>query len=225
MTGPVIQGPAAAGPTLVYHFTHLDNLDSILAAGRLVCDASVRDLPGFTEVGDVAIKDRRRQRAIPTGPGGTVADYVPCYFGTRSPMMFRIFYDHRDGVPGRYPDGVDPLVYLVSSVEAITAAGLAWVGSDGNCTMAHTRFTTDVAELITMVDWPLMAEKYWTNTSEDSDRVRRRSAEFLVHRELPTTALLGYAVRTQDRAEQLARVLARHGHDDSYRVVRPQWYP
>jgi hypothetical protein len=68
--------------------------------------------------------------------------------------------------------------------------------------MAPTRFTTQVGELTAMVDWPLMTETYWKNTPEDSDRVRRRSAEFLVHRELPVTALLGYAVRTQERAAQ-----------------------
>jgi hypothetical protein len=220
-----VTAPNGPSRTLIYHFTHIDNVESILAAGRLVGDVLVRELPGFTEVGDVAIKDRRRRRSIPVGPGGTVADYVPFYFAPRSPMMFRIFYDHRDGAPERYPDGVDPLVYLVSSVDAVVEAGLTWVGSDGNCTMAPTRFTTDVAELTAMVDWPLMTETYWTNTPEDSDRVRRRSAEFLVHRELPVTALLGYAVRTKERAAQLEEVLARHDQETSYRTVRPEWYP
>jgi ssDNA thymidine ADP-ribosyltransferase, DarT len=217
--------PEAPPRTLIYHFTHLDNMESILAAGHVACDILVRQQATFTEVGDAAIKDRRRQRVIPVDPGGTVADYVPFYFAPRSPMMFRIFYDHRDATPDRYPAGVDPLVYLVSSVETIVSAGLTWVGSDGNSTMDPTRFTTDLPELVSLVDWPLMTEKYWKNTPEDGDRVRRRAAEFLVHQRVPLSAILGYAVRTGQRAEELAEVLARHGQQDSYVAVRPEWYP
>jgi hypothetical protein len=210
---------------LIYHFTHLDNLPSILAEGQLVCDAQMQQRPGFTEVGDLSIKERRRSREIPTGPGGTVADYVPFYFAARSPMMFRIYYDCRDSATGRYPEGVDPLVYLVSSVDAITGAGLHWVASDGNSSMGPTRFTTDLATMAGFIDWPLMEEQYWKNTQDDGDRVRRRSAEFLVHGAAPVSAVIGYAVRTPEREAQLLAVLQASGHSGSYCSVRPDWYP
>jgi hypothetical protein len=63
-------------------------------------------LPGSAgEVGDPQIKERCRNRAVNTGPGGTIGDYVPFYFAPRSPMLYRIACDHRDGVSGRYADG------------------------------------------------------------------------------------------------------------------------
>ena len=105
------------------HFTHIDNLPAILDAGELVADSSAGGLP-IREVGDTEVKARRRQRMVGLPPGGVVADYVPFYFAPRSPMMYRIACDHRDGVAGRYPGGDDPLVYLVSSVDRVQAAGL-----------------------------------------------------------------------------------------------------
>lgn len=59
---------------LIYHFTHVDNLPSILAGGQVLCDGQMQKQRAFTEVGDLMIKDRRRRRTIPAGPGGTVAD-------------------------------------------------------------------------------------------------------------------------------------------------------
>ncbi|SCL28590.1 protein of unknown function [Micromonospora nigra] len=146
--------------TLILHFTHVDNLPGILAAGRLFPDGAVGQRLA-TDVGAIDIKARRRSRPVPCLPGGFVSDYVPFYFAGRSPMMYRIACEHRDGVVGRYPDG---------------------------------------------------------------DRVRRRSAEFLVHREFPLDLLTGYAVRTQERREQVTRVLRTAGIIDAYVGVRGDWY-
>jgi hypothetical protein len=74
----------------ILHFTHIDNLPAIVADGRLSCDVRARLGRTVVEVGDADIKDVRRRRPVPCRPGGRVGDYVPFYFGPRSPMMFRI---------------------------------------------------------------------------------------------------------------------------------------
>jgi hypothetical protein len=56
-----------------------------------------------------------------------VADYVPFYFAPRSPMLYKL---HKGGVPN-YTNGQDPLVYLVSSAEAVAASGASFVFSGG----------------------------------------------------------------------------------------------
>ncbi|WP_431882205.1 type II toxin-antitoxin system toxin DNA ADP-ribosyl transferase DarT [Micromonospora gifhornensis] len=193
-------------PTLIKHFTHIDNLPAILAAGRLFADNAVGGRLAMN-VGATDIKASRRERIVTCRPGGVVADYVPFYFAERSPMMYRIACEHRDGKAGCYPDGDDPLVYLVSSVERVHEAGLSWVASDGNCAHHLSNFCRSLNELEEFVDWPLMRERIWRNLPEDADRVRRRMVEFLVHRELPVDRLLGYAVRTPERETQLKRAL------------------
>ncbi|PZG00859.1 type II toxin-antitoxin system toxin DNA ADP-ribosyl transferase DarT [Micromonospora deserti] len=210
-------------PTLIMHFTHIDNLPAVLKAGRLFSDGSVGPQLA-TNVGAAEIKARRRERRVPCPPGGVVADYVPFYFAPRSPMMFRIACDHRDGKSGCYPGGDDPLVYLVSSVERVSDAGREWVASDGNCAVGLTSFSASLDELATLVDWPLLRAKVWKDIPEDMDRMRRRAAEFLVHREFPLDLLAGYAVRTEERREQVRQVFRDAGMIEPYVSVRPNWY-
>ncbi|WP_255608706.1 DUF4433 domain-containing protein [Micromonospora sp. PLK6-60] len=205
------------------HFTHIDNLPTVLAHGRLFADTLVgRRLA--TNVGAVDIKAGRRTRVVPCPPGGVVADYVPFYFAPRSPMMYRIAREHEQGKAGCYPDGDDPLVYLVSSVERVRAARLPWVASDGNCAAALTRFSPSYEDLTQLVDWPLLRERIWKDTPEDLDRVRRRAAEFLVHREFPLQLVTGYVARTPERLTQLKQILHHAGIIDPYVVVRRHWY-
>jgi hypothetical protein len=73
---------------------------------------------------------------VPLAPYGCVADYVPFYFAPRSPMLYKL---HKGGVPN-YTGGQDPLVYLVSSAEAVAATGASFVFSDGNCAATAEKF-------------------------------------------------------------------------------------
>ncbi|WP_422770686.1 type II toxin-antitoxin system toxin DNA ADP-ribosyl transferase DarT [Plantactinospora sp. WMMC1484] len=194
----------------IYHFTHLDNIAVIFTAGHLACDLMAREGLTRTEVGDPAIKQSRRQRSVLAGPGGQVGDYVPFYFAPRSPMMYRIACEHRDGRPNCYPDGDRPLVYLVTTVGAVIDTGSDWVATDGNAATATSEFTANLRAMEEMVDWPLLTAERWHNTSEDMDRQRRRQAEFLVHQRLPTRAIRWIGVYDGARRAQVSEVLHDH---------------
>ncbi|WP_433089778.1 type II toxin-antitoxin system toxin DNA ADP-ribosyl transferase DarT [Dactylosporangium sp. CA-052675] len=213
----------AARDHRIYHFTHLDNMSEIHQVGRLMGDAAARQGHMRREVGDPAIKEARRRRVLPLPPGGRVGDYVPFYYAPRSPMMFRIACDHRDGIAGRYPGGDRPLVYLVSSVGAIVDAGLTWLATDGNAATATTEFTADLGRLHDMIDWPLMVAERWNNTEDDPDRQRRRMAEFLVHQQVPLSAIRWLATYSEFYAARLRETLGDHELTDRI-IVRPSWY-
>jgi hypothetical protein len=115
------------------------------------------------------------------------------------------------------------LVYLVSSTEAIQSAGLPCVISDGNAATWITDFSEDLADLETMVDWPLMRERIWRNTAEDPDRVRRRMAEFLVHGEVPLDLISTVAVKDARMRDAVAAVAEALGCEAPV-VIRPEWY-
>jgi hypothetical protein len=156
------------------HFTHVTNLSGILTAACLQADSLVdRSSALRVEAGDLEVKARRKQRRVPLAPFGRVADYVPFYFAPRSPMLFALA---RGNVP-TYSDGQDPLVYLVSSAEAIADAGQPCLFSDGNCASPLTQFFGDLGLLGSVIDWDLMTARMWANTSDDQDRMRRRMAE------------------------------------------------
>lgn len=158
---------------LLFHFTHISNLASIAASG-LAADSRVQaDGRLQTEVGHPGIKDPRRVRPVPCGPGGVVADYVPFYFAARSPMLGSI---HKGRVP-TYQGGQGDLVYLVSHIDRVQELGLPFVYTDRNAYFATATFGTDVARLAELVDWPLMEQKMWSSTATEPDRQERRMAE------------------------------------------------
>jgi hypothetical protein len=211
---------SSARPHPIAHFTHVKNLQGILAAGFLSADSGVDRVAGLiVEAADLEIKSSRRTIRVSLPPFGCVADYVPFYFAPRSPMLYKLA---RGGVP-TYTEGQDPLIYLLSTVETVAAAGLPWLFSDGNCAAAVTQVFDDLDLLSSVVDWEVMAMRIWKNTAEDPDRMRRRMAEFLVHERVPVRCLAEIAVRNQAAKSQVERILEAHSGSLPVRV-EPDWY-
>jgi ssDNA thymidine ADP-ribosyltransferase, DarT len=213
------EGAGARGH-LITHFTHVENVPGILADGCLRCDSAVdRDVAIHVEAADLGIKASRRAISVPLAPFGYVSDYVPFYFAPRSPMMFKL---HKGSVRN-YQEGQDPLIYLVSTVEAVVASNLRWLFSDGNCAHAFSQLFNDISRLDTAIDWDVMRARMWANTAEDPDRMRRRMAEFLVYERFPVRLLTGVVVRTPEMRDQVERQVTAHGV--RLRVtVRSGWY-
>ncbi len=160
----------------IYHFTHRSNLESILRAGGLHCDSTMAAQGQHANVGNLDIKARRARRAVPVAVQGVVADYVPFYYATRSPMLYSIY---RGGVPScTYPQS--EIVYLVCDSDAVSQSGPFCI-TDRNAVLAHAQFSARLADIATLIDWPLMRERIWRNTPDDTERVERRMAEFLLH--------------------------------------------
>jgi hypothetical protein len=171
--------------TTIYHITHLRNLPNIIQDGGLWCDRGVMQRKlAYVSIAHQHIKDRRARKTVPGKPGGQLADYVPFYFAPRSPMLYVI---SQGGVAG-YSEGQQPILHLVSSAEAVQAAGLPFTFADGHAEMDISRFFTDLHDL-NKIDWAVMQSRQWADTLEDGDRKRRRQAEFLVQRFFPLSLI------------------------------------
>ncbi|MEF9903985.1 type II toxin-antitoxin system toxin DNA ADP-ribosyl transferase DarT [Streptomyces sp. P9-A2] len=208
------------GERRLFHFTHVRNLRDILTEKQLVSDTVMQGRGGvLLECGDREVKAERRTRRITVPPYGCPADYVPFYFAPRSPMLYVI---SRGGVP-TYREGQTPLVYLVTSVGAVVESGRPFVFSDGNCANEITQHFTTLGEMPTVVDWEIMAARYWANTADDGDRMRRRMAELLVLEHLPVTALHEVGAYDHAHAQQAHRLLREAGAELPL-SVRREWY-
>jgi hypothetical protein len=202
---------------LIYHFTDIENLPSILEAGAVRCH---RDAPTAVEIGNQDIKNNRQTVEVTCGPGGKVCDYVPFYYAPRSPMLSAIMNGRVEGVS----TDQSRLVYLVASTEAAYANGLQCVFTDGNAGTFHiTKFEDDAEKLSAHVDWPLMEAKLWFNTDEDPDRRRRRMAEFLIHESAPLEIFKGIAV-LNSTVEATVTAMVRKAGRSLPVVCRPGWY-
>jgi hypothetical protein len=202
-------------PTPLYHFTSIRHLASIIERG-LVCDNSAAAGLLAVEVGNRGIKERRRRRAVPVAPRGVVADYVPFYFAPRSPMLYAITMGN---VP-EYTGSIDLLLYLVTTAERLAELGLPMLFTD---VLTTTHFTPHLADLDTLIDWPLMRATMWNNTPSEPDRMERRMAECLVHRQVPWRAIKYVVARTPARAAEARATVARFSQGVAVRTKR-DWY-
>lgn len=159
-------------------------------------------------------------RRIPCGPGGVIHDYVSFYFGPRSPMLYQL---HTGWVPG-YAGGQEPLVYLVTTAQAVQECGAGFVFSDGHGIASFTSWFDDLGNL-NKVDWEAVYGRVWKDTVEDMDRQRRKQSEFLVHKKCDWELIHEIGVlseRMKVQAEGMQDQL-----DSSLRravVVRPDWF-
>lgn len=209
----------APNPTPIFHITAIENLRRILEAGELRAKRALdQEDTGYTNIAHQTIQDRRAHTPVPCGPRGVLHDYVPFYFGPRSPMLFTISRGNVEGFDG----GQRSIVHLVSTVQSVQAAGLGFVFTDGHGIMAITDFYDDPAQL-DEVDWPLMNSRYWFDTDDDLDRKRRRQAEFLVHQRFPVNLVQGIGVINQQKKEETEALLAEFGLAIPV-AASPGWY-
>jgi hypothetical protein len=70
-----------------------------------------------------------------------------------------------------------------------------------------------------------MEADYWYDTVEDSDRKRRRQAEFLVHQRLPWSYIRGIAVYSEQQKQQVETIM--NNNSNTHRpnaIIRKNWY-
>lgn len=208
-------------PTWVYRLIHLDSLPTLLTRGALHApNHTPQDGLPYQAIHNVKVQASRRIRTVRCGPGGNVHDYVPFYFGPLSPMLLNLKTGRVDG----YAEGQEPLIYLVTTVQAVQQAGTRFVFTDGHGLATFTVWHDDVCELH-QVDWSLVGARYWADTSEDNDRRRRKQAEFLVWQSLDWSLIRGIGVYDGTVKARVAATLGRFPDRQQPKVaVKRDWY-
>jgi hypothetical protein len=111
---------------------------------------------------------------------------------------------------------------LVTYAETVADAGLGFAFTDGHSTVRFTEFFNDL-EALSRIDWPLMRAKYWHDTHDDNDRLRRRQAEFLVHRFCPWQLIQRIGVKTDAIGRDVSHIMQTACHQPVVEVRR-NWY-
>jgi len=180
----------------VYRIVHVDNVEYILKNGLFTRHHPRAD-PDYINIGDTELITKRNNYSVKINPpNGLLGDYVPFYFGPLSPMLLKI----RDGNGGITKRPQSDIVYIVCKVDDIIACCPHWCFTNGHAKTAITEFYNDIGHL-DQVDWSLVKQRYWSNTEEDFDRVRRKQAEFLVKDHVPVNCISGIATYN-DKAKE-----------------------
>lgn len=208
-------------PTWLYRLVHVDNIATLLSRGVLHAPhCTPADGLPYRPIHDVAVQEKRHIQPIPCGPGGTVHDYLPFYFGPHSVMLLNLKTDR----VASYNEGQAPLVYLVAKAQAVVEAGCQFVFSDGHGLARFTDWYDDLTQL-DAVDWDIVGERYWSDNQQDNDRRRRKQAEFLVWQQLDWSLIVGIGVLNTAVKQRVEEVLDQfpQRHRPPVKVMS-QWY-
>jgi hypothetical protein len=130
---------------------------------------------------------------------------------------------HTGRVEG-YHEGQEPLIYLVSTAQAVREAGIGFVFSDGHGIAIFTQWFCDLADL-EQVDWRAVQARYWADTPQDMDRQRRKQAEFLIYRFCPWDLIQEIAVVNVEMRNRVKDILRGVPVEFQCPVrVRTNWY-
>ncbi len=208
------------GPRL-YHITHLDNLQGIVANGGLASDAEMLARGGpAAGIGMTSIKQRRLSLPVTCHPGDHVGDFVPFYFCPRSIMLYVIHCANHPDLS--YRGGQGPIVHLEADLAAVVAwatqAGRRWAFSLSNAGATYAEFRSDLNDL-GEIDWNAVASTDFRNAAVKEGK----QAEFLLHGDFPWNLVTRIGVASQPVAAQVRTALQGAAHQPKV-TVQPTWY-
>ena len=88
--------PPSKEKVWIFRMVHFQNLPHILKNG-MYCRRAVNAHPDYVNIGSSDVISRRDVVAVKCNPVCVVNDYVPFYFGVRTPMLYKIATGY--GVP------------------------------------------------------------------------------------------------------------------------------
>lgn len=187
----------------IWRITHRQNLPWIFANGLHAGNSSVRS-DTWINIGNEDLINRRASRSVPLPPGGVLNDYVPFYFTPFSPMLYNI-HTGRGGV--RQMDNND-IVILVSKLHKAAELGLPFLFTDCHAYPPTANYYNSLDDL-SAIDWPMLQQRNFQRDPFDPKKVERYQAEALIHRHMPTQALMGvicYSEQVKQALQQQAEL-------------------
>ena len=198
----------------IFRMTHIHNVRHIINFG-ITHKNSPNANSNYMQIGDNSIISTRN--AIILNNGNSIGEYIPFYFGPRSPMLMVI----QKGYNGVEITPAEEIVYCVTSARKIMDCNLDFVFTDGhaNNLLSSQYGPEDIAEVENLVDFKAAYEKYW-KSEDDLDLKRRKEAEFLVKGDIPCNAVLGFIVYNQLAKNELMRL----GIEEKKVLIKPNYY-
>jgi hypothetical protein len=199
-----------------FRLTHIDNIPHILEYGLVKAD-SLNANPNYVPIGDQFVIEKRKNRLLETSSWKKIGDFIPFYFGPRSPMLYVI----QHGYNGVRRVEADKIVYCVIRLDDIIRDGIDCFFTDGHALSGLTQVFP--GNLLNRVDEYVQYNEvfaYRWDDDENLDLKRRKEAELLLVNDLPVEYIKGFVVYNL-AAKQL---LLSMGIDDRKVVVKANYY-
>lgn len=189
-----------------YHFTHIDNLKSILENGFLCTNEKDRLGISHQDVANGNIQGRRHNMNIPIQPGGTVHDYVPFYFCSRNPMLLGVTNSKNIDQPF--------LIFLAIPIDRILEDDVLFTDASAN-TLIPPNFYSEPKMLLEL-DWTEIDSPKW-----GTNKMHERMAEALIYKQVPLDWITNIIVWNQHFHTEVTRLLEEY----NVKGIRVQYEP
>jgi len=123
-----------------------------------------------------------------------------------------------------YNEGQTPLIYLVTTCQIVRKNDSNFVFSDGHGLATFTDWFDDLTDL-SEVDWKMVRQRYWADKLDDSDRQRRKQAEFLIKDFCPWRFIKVIVVINSNMKQRVEEILEEYPRCQQPSVkVKRGWY-
>lgn len=159
-----------------YHFTLIENLDSILTEGILSTNKKNKENILHNDIANQEIQLRRSKMTVTKGPGGVVHDYVPLYFAKRTPMLLSL-------IKSKNIDQID-VVYLAIKIDRILDDDVVFSDASANTVIPPNFYAKPKS--LSKLYWPIIDSWDWTYSEEHGEK-NKKMAEMLIHEKIKIT--------------------------------------
>jgi hypothetical protein len=219
--------------TLIFHITHINNLENILSSGFLYSINTL--IKNHTSIASEDVQKKRASKGVTQHPYGVLHDYVPFYFAPRSPMLYA---NYNASLPNAKAQ--NEIIYLVSYAEKIHQNKRPYVFYDVHPIKEYASCYNDIKDL-SRIDWDLFFEglliggysKYWQDVEDNEahpkwiNRKAIRQAEFLIHKEVCLQDIIGIATMTQDAKDVVDKKINQIKSEKNNHIlikIKKDWY-
>lgn len=173
--------------TYAFRITHIDNIPYIEEYGLTRANSSLRN-PDYVSIGDTAVITIRSNRHV---KGYILSDYLPFYFGPRSPMLY-VIQNGYNGVRQVTPENI---VYCIIRIDDIIASSKECIFTDGHALSGLTKFYNKalLSKVNDIINYKDIYSSRW-DSEADLDLKRRKEAELLIKDDLEPQFVRGYVV-------------------------------
>ncbi len=179
-----------------FRITHINNISHIAKCGIVKASSPLHD-KNFQPIGDSQVIKLRKSKVV---KGYHIGDYIPFYFGPRSPMLYVIQHGY-NGVQRVEPEEI---VYCVIKLDDLITDGIECIFTDGHVLNILTSFYTKdkLVNIDSIVNYDDVYSSQW-NLEKDRDLKRRKEAELLIRDDLPAKYIKGYVVYNEKAKQTL----------------------
>lgn len=202
-----------------YHFTLLENLESILTDGILSTNEKIKKNILHKNIANQDIQKRRSRMRVTTGPKGVVHDYVPLYFAKRTPMLLSL-------VKSKNVDQVD-VIYFAVNIDKILDDNVVFTDASANTEIPPNFYSAP--ESLKKLNWPIIDSWEWTY-SETNGEKNKKMAEMLIHGKISISDISHIVVWNTHYKEHVETMLEEAGIEhinvvtDFYRHFRFHYF-